>query len=412
MRELPSVAKRFLRYITYDTQSSESSNSYPSTEKQKELSKLLVAELLELGLKDAYMDQYGYVYATLESNIDNAGNIPVICFLAHVDTSPEVSGKNVRAQIHYDYKGGPIKLRDNLYLSYEQSPELEKHIGHTIITTDGTTLLGADDKAGIAEIMSMLEILVNNPQIPRGKIRVIFTVDEEVGGLKFFDVKKIQAQYGYTVDGGGVPGEIENETFCADSAKITFKGISVHPGSAKGKMINSIKVASEFISLLPKNIAPETTANREGFIHVTSINGGVDTTTVKLIFRSFELGELKDYENLIFQIIEQIRQKYLGIDIEYQIEENYRNMKIILDQHPKVIEYAKKAVQEIGIEPKLKSIRGGTDGARLSFMGMPCANLFTGGNLFHSRYEWVSVEVMELAVKTLVNLVKIWAIEK
>ncbi len=406
MSELPSVVKRFLKYTSYDTQSQDEVDAYPSTEKQKELAKLLVAELKELGLQDATMDKYGYVMATIESNVDK--KVPVIGFIAHVDTSPEVSGANVKPQIHSNYDGGSIKLNEQYTLTLEQSPQLLENKGNTIITTDGTTLLGADNKAGVAEIITFVERLQNDPSIPHGKIRIAFTCDEEVGkGTQYFDVKKFNADYAYTVD-GEAPGEIENETFCADSATVTFRGINIHPGYAKGKLVNAIKAAAKFVDLLPPQMTPETTEKREGYIHPIALTASVESATIKFILRDFEEQPLREQRDLLAKIREQVLAKYPKVQIDISYSESYRNMRFVLEKHPHVVDYAMEAVRRTGLKPRMSLIRGGTDGAKLSFMGLPTPNIFTGGHLFHSRYEWIAVEGMHAAVETLVHLAQIW----
>ncbi len=406
MSELPSVVQRFLRYAKIDTQSEEGVEQYPSTEKQKELSKLLAAELKEMGLEDAAMDEHGYVTATLESNTDK--DVPAIGFIAHVDTSPEVSGENVKPQLHENYDGGPIKLNDEYTLTPEQSPALKKFIGDTIITSDGSTLLGADNKAGCAEIMTMVERLKADPSIPHGKLRIAFTCDEEVGrGVDFFDVEKFAVKYAYTVD-GETPGEIENETFCADSAAVTITGINVHPGYAKDKMVSAIKGAALFVEKLPGHMTPETTEKREGYLHPISINGGVEKVELKLILRDFDEEPLKDQRVILEDIAKRVRAAYPGVLVDIAYSESYRNMRFVLDDHPHAMEYAMEAVKRAGLEPVLNLIRGGTDGARLSFLGVPTPNIFTGGHLFHSRFEWAPIGGMEAAVGTLVELVQVW----
>ncbi|MFH1129699.1 MAG: peptidase T [Pseudomonadota bacterium] len=406
MTDLPPVVKKFLRYVRYDTQSSEDSDTYPSTSKQKELSKLLVKELKELGLEDAVMDEHGYVLATLKSNVKN--KVPVIGFIAHVDTSPEVSGKDVKPQIHPNYDGGAIKLNGEYTLTPEQCPVLANNKGNTIITSDGTTLLGADNKAGIAEIMTLVERLQADSAISHGALRIAFTCDEEVGnGTKYFDVKKFGADYAYTVD-GEAPGEVENETFCADAAKVTITGVNVHPGFAKDKLVNAIKAAGMFVNLLPKHMTPETTEKRQGFLHPVSISGGVEKTTIRLILRDFEEEPLKEQANILAGIADKVQTAFPKVKVDITVEESYRNMRFVLDKHKHVVEYAMEAVRRAKLEPKLNLIRGGTDGARLSFMGLPTPNLFTGGYMFHSRHEWIAVEGMQAAVDTLVNLVRIW----
>jgi tripeptide aminopeptidase len=404
----PSIVERFLRYTRIDTQSAESSESFPSTEKQKELARLLAAELRELGLADAEMDEHGYVMATLPSNLPAAQRVPVIGLIAHVDTSPEVSGANVRARLHERYDGGPIALGEGHTLTPEQSPPLREHVGHTVITTDGTTLLGADNKAGCAEIMTLVERLLRSPEIPHGTLRIAFTPDEEVGnGTKHFDVQKYGAEYAYTVDGES-PGEIENETFCADSATVTFTGVNVHPGYAKDKLVSSIKAAALFVELLPPHMAPETTEARQGYLHPVSVKGGVEQTALKLILRDFEEAGLKEQQKIIAAIAAAVELRFPKVKIETKIEESYRNMRYVLERHRHVVDHALEAVRRAGLEPKLHMIRGGTDGARLCYMGLPTPNIFTGGHLFHSRYEWIAVEDMLKAVDVLVELVRIW----
>jgi tripeptide aminopeptidase len=406
MSDQPAVVQRFLDYVRYDTQSAEGADTYPSTEKQKELSRLLVRQLRELGLADAEMDPHGYVMATLPSNVEH--EVPTLGFIAHVDTSPEVSGANVRARLHPNYNGGPIQLGDGYTLTPEQSPELLHCKGQTIITSDGSTLLGADNKAGVAEIVTLVERLTADPSIPHGTIRVGFTCDEEVGnGTKHFDVERFGAKYAYTVDGEG-PGEVENETFCADSATVTFTGVNVHPGYAKDKLVNAIKAAAMFLELLPKQMAPETTEKRQGYVHPVSVSGSVEEATVKLILRDFDEEPLKRQRDLLGGIIDKVQAAYPKGEIAVGYTESYRNMRFVLEKHPHVVDYAMEAVQRAGLEPRLNLIRGGTDGARLCYMGVPTPNLFTGGHLFHSRYEWITVEGMEAAVETLVQLVQVW----
>jgi tripeptide aminopeptidase len=395
-----------LRYAQLDTQSSETSETFPSTEKQKELSKLLVGELRELGLGDAAMDEHGYVMATLPPSV--TGKVPVLGLMAHVDTSPEVSGEKVKPQVHSSYDGGPIKLNDTYTLTPEQSPALRGHVGGTIITTDGSTLLGADDKAGVAEIMTLVERLQADRSIPHGMIRIAFTPDEEVGnGTKFFDVKKFGAEYAYTVDGEN-PGEVENETFCADSATVTFTGINVHPGYAKDKLVSAIKAAAQFVELLPPHMAPETTEKRQGYLHPVSIKGSVEETTLKFILRDFEETALKAQQKILADIAAVVRLRFPKVEIKITVEESYRNMRFVLEKDPRPVEYALEAVRRAGLKPELNLIRGGTDGARLCYMGLPTPNIFTGGHLFHSRFEWIAVEGMLGAVETLVQLVQVW----
>jgi tripeptide aminopeptidase len=407
MSELPPVTQRFLRYAKIDTQSREGSETYPSTEKQKDLSRLLVQELEELGLDDAALDEHGYVMATVPGNVTDV-DVPVIGLIAHVDTSPEVSGENVNPQIHAGYDGGPIKLNDEHTLTPEQSPQLKECVGRTVITTDGTTLLGADNKAGVAEIMTLIETLKADPAIPHGELRIAFTCDEEVGnGTKYFDVEKFGADYAYTVD-GETPGEIENETFCADSAAVSITGINVHPGYAKDKLVNAVKVAAMFIDKLPREMTPETTEGRQGYLHPISVSGNVEEATIKLILRDFDEEPLREQRAILAGIREEVQAAFPKAKIEISYTESYRNMRYVLDKHPQTVEVAMEAVRRAGLEPHLNLIRGGTDGARLSYMGLPTPNIFTGGHLFHSRYEWIAVEGMEAAVRTLLELVQLW----
>lgn len=401
---------RFLTYVKFDTQSSEESETYPSTEKQKELGKHLLKELKELGLQDVAMDEYGYVFATLPSNVDH--DVPVVGLISHMDTSPEVTDTNVNPVIHKNYQGQDIVLPNDKgqIIKFDQNPELKHCIGKDIITTDGTTLLGADDKAGIAEIMGTLQYLIENPEIKHGTIRVAFTVDEEVGtGTKYFDVKKFGANYAYTIDGESL-GEIEDETFCADTAKVIIKGVNVHPGYAKGKMINGIKIGAEFINRLPKDrMSPETTEGREGYLHPHAFKGSVELTEITFLVRDFTVEGLKEKEKFLQELCDELGKKYAPATVELKIEESYRNMKYKIDEDPKVVEYAIEAVKRAGIDPRHSLIRGGTDGSRLSFMGLLTPNIFTGGHNFHSKKEWVCIYDMEKAVETLVNLVQIWA---
>jgi tripeptide aminopeptidase len=399
------VAQRFLRYVRYDTQSDPVSAAYPSTEKQKVLLGLLREELIGLGLADAAMEGYGYVTATLPSNVRN--RVPVIGLIAHVDTSPDVSGARVNALVHADYQGQPIQL-NNKTLTHELAPRLGEHIGHTIITSDGSTLLGADDKSGIAEIMTCLEVLKTDASIPHGELKIAFTPDEEVGnGTKFFDVRRFGADYAYTVDGGPA-GEIDNETFCADSAVVVFTGVNVHPGLAKGKLASAIKAASLFVDLLPHHLSPEETDGKLGYLHPTSVAGSVETVTVNLILRDFEEAQLKAQQAILEDIRKVVALAFPRVQIGISIEESYRNLRSVLDKYPFVVDNAVEAIRRCGLQPALKAIRGGTDGSRLSYLGLPTPNLFTGGNLAHSYYEWVCVEDMDKAVQTLCHLVQIW----
>ena len=400
---------RFLSYVKIDTQSSEESDSYPSTMKQLELSRKLVGELNALGLSDVEITEHGYVFATLPSNVNY--DVPVIGLIAHVDTSPDVSGENVHPVINKNYQGGDIVLiKDkSQVIEFDMNPVLKNCIGHDIVTTDGTTLLGADNKAGIAEIMGATIYLLNNPDIKHGKIRIAFTVDEEVGtGTQYFDVKQFGADYAYTID-GETAGEVEDETFCADTAIIKIKGVNVHPGYAKDKMINSIKIAAEFLDQLPKNsVSPETTEKREGYLHANGIKGGVELTEIVMLVRDFTVEGLQEKEAFLEKIAKTLTEKYKPGNVTIEIKESYRNMKYKLDEHPHVVEYALEAVKRSGLKPVKNLIRGGTDGARLSYMGLPTPNIFTGGHNFHSQKEWISIQDMEKAVETIVNLVQIW----
>ncbi len=398
---------RFLKYVKYDTQSNEESETFPSDPKQLELSKELVNELKEIGLEDAHMDEWGYVMATLPSNTDK--EVPVIGFIAHVDTSPAVSGKDVKPKIHKNYQGGDIVLENGKVIEANSNPELKDMIGFDIITTDGTTLLGADDKAGIAEIMDAMNYLVNHPEVKHGTIKVCFTPDEEVGrGTEHFDVEKFGAKYAYTID-GGTRGEVETETFSADAVNIDFIGRNVHPGYAKGKMINSIKMAGHFLELLPKDrLSPETTEGREGYVHPVSVNGNEEKTTLKFIIRDFIDDKLKEYEDFLKELTDKTVGAFPGSSSEFKVIEQYRNMKNILDQHPQVEEFALEALRRLGIKPIQSAIRGGTDGSRLSYMGLPTPNLFAGGHNFHAVTEYVAIQDMEAATKMIVTLIQVW----
>lgn len=404
-----TVSERFLQYVKIDTQSNPESNTCPSTEKQKKLSKILVQELKDMGIKDAMMDDYGYVYATLESNTDK--KVPVVCLCAHVDTSPDASGKDVKPVIHKNYQGGEIKLPGDSgkIIKPVDHPDLKDQIGKDIITSDGTTLLGADDKAGIAEIMETVKYFTMNPGIRHGKVKILFTPDEEIGrGVDKVDLKKLGADIGYTVDGETV-GYIENETFSADGVTLRIQGFNIHPGFAKDRMENAIKITAGILEKLPKNnLSPETTENRDGFIHPISISGNVDAVVLKFIIRDFETEGLKVKEDFLKKITEEVISKYNRSSFDFKVDEQYRNMKIILEKNPQIVEYAMEAVKRTGIVPKLGSIRGGTDGSRLSFMGLPTPNIFAGGHAFHSNLEWISIQDMEKAVETLIHLIIIW----
>ena len=403
------VVERFFKYVRFDTQSAEDSQTFPSTEGQKKFAQVLADELKKLGLSDVQVDKYGYVTATLEANTSKS--VPTIGFIAHMDTSPEVSGKNVKPILHENYQGGDICLseKSGRILLASENPDLQTQIGHDIITSDGTTLLGADNKAGIAEIFTAIQYLIEHPEIHHGRIRIAITPDEEVGqGTKYFDIKAFAADYAYTVDGESA-GEVENETFCADSVTILFQGVNVHPGYAKGKLVNAIKIAAHFIEQLPKDkLSPETTEKRQGYLHPHHIEGGVENTTLKFLIRDFTVEGLKEKETYLKNLASSVLNKYPKAKFEFKVEESYRNMKYKLDEDPKVVEYALEAVRRSGLKPKLSFIRGGTDGARLSYMGVLTPNLFTGGHNFHSNLEWISVQDMLKAVETIVNLVQIW----
>jgi tripeptide aminopeptidase len=405
-----SAVERFLRYVTVDTQSSETSDTYPSTAKQLDLLRQLVDELKEIGLADAAIDEHGYVMATIPATSQKTG-VPVIGFIAHVDTSPEMSGAGVKPIVHRNYQGQDLVLPDDstAVLRPADIPYLRERIGDDIITASGTTLLGADNKAGVAEIMAAAEYLMAHPEIPHGTIRVGFTPDEEVGaGTKFFDVEKFGARYAYTMD-GGARGEIEMESFSADAMTLTFVGRNTHPGYGKGKMVNSIKVAADFISRLPKDgLAPELTEGYEGFVHPYVVNASVDRTSVKLLIRDFKTPALKEKEDFLARLANETVADWPGATVETKVEESYRNMREVLDDLPEVVENAREAIRRAGIETRERPIRGGTDGSKLSFMGLPTPNIFAGEQNFHSRYEWVSAQDMEKAVEVIVHLSRIW----
>ncbi|HEX2869380.1 MAG TPA: peptidase T [Ignavibacteriales bacterium] len=404
-----TCVERFLRYVKYDTQSDEDSGSFPSSSKQLVLSRDLVKELKEIGLEDAHLDEFGYAIATLPSN--SPKKVPVIGFIAHVDTSPAVTGANVNPVVHKNYKGGDIALPNDSskVIKVKDNPELREMIGSDIITSDGTTLLGADNKAGVAEIIDAMNYLVKHPEIKHGTIKVCFTPDEEVGrGTEKFDVRKFGADYAYTVDGSSM-GEVETETFSADAVTVKFIGRNIHPGFAKGKMVNSLKVASYFVNCLPKDrLSPETTEKREGFVHCTSINGNEELTTVKFIIRDFEAEKLKEYEEFLEDLALKAIDAFPGSQMEFQASEQYRNMKYVLDKHPQVSAYAIEALKQLGITPILSPVRGGTDGSKLSYMGLPTPNIFAVEHSFHSQLEWTCSKEMEMAVKNIIAIAEIW----
>src|SRR5436190_17045663 len=404
-----TVTERFLRYAVIDTQSDPASATCPSTEKQKDLGRLLASELQAIGLKDALLDEHGYVYATIPANTDK--KVPVICFCSHMDTSPDCSGKDVKPQTVKNYRGGDIALpaEPTQVIRAADHPALADQIGHDIITTDGTTLLGADNKAGLAEIMDAARFLVQNPDIKHGTIKILFTPDEEIGrGVDMVDLKKLGADFAYTMD-GETAGNIEDETFSADGATITIEGVSTHPGFAKGKMEHAIKIAAAIVDRLPKaTCSPETTEGKEGFLHPTGISGALEKAKVDFIVRDFTDEGLKQKEALLEGIVKDVMKDYPRSTYRMEVKHQYRNMKQVIDRHPEIVDYAIEAIRRAGLKPVRSSIRGGTDGSRLSFMGLPCPNIFAGEHAFHSRLEWVSVRDMEKAVQTIVHLAMIW----
>lgn len=401
------ILERFIRYVKINTASKEGSDKSPSSDCQWDLLNLLKKEMEEMGLEEIELDEYGYLFGTLPSNSEK--EVPPICFIAHVDTSPEVSGENVKPILHENYKGGDIVLPlEGQVIKYKENPELAKVKGHTIITSSGDTLLGADDKAGIAEILTAIEYLKNNPEIKHGKIRILFTPDEEIGqGTKYLNLNKIGAKFAYTVDGGSL-GEVENETFNAASMVLTAKGYNVHPGYAKDKMVNALKAVSHFVSLLPPHKSPEATEKREGYIHPLSIQGDVSEAKVKMILRDFEWEGIEEKRVFIEKLKDIVQEIYPKVILELQFEEQYRNMRYHLEKNPEVVNYAIEAVKRLKIKPVLKYIRGGTDGSALTLKGILTPNLFAGGQNFHSKQEWISLEWMELAAKTIVEIAKIW----
>lgn len=404
-----SLAERFMRYARIDTQSDPKSGTHPSTEKQKNLGNLLVQELKEIGIADTAIDEFGYVYATIPSNSEK--KVPVICFCSHIDTAPDCSGTNVKPVLHKNYNGEDIDLPDDpsQVLSPVVYPYLKTQIGGDIITASGYTLLGADDKSGIAAIMQASDFLMKNPSLPHGKIRILFTPDEEIGeGTAKLDMKKLGADFGYTLDGGEL-GSLEDETFSADGAKIIINGVISHPGYAKNKLVNALKVGAEILHALPTmEWSPETTEKKQGFVHPVRFEGIAERATLEFIIRDFDEEGLASHGRKLNQIAEDVVNHYKGASIEFSIKEQYRNMKKILDQHPQVVNYAAEAINRAGIDVKTESIRGGTDGSRLSYMGLPCPNLFTGMQGIHSKLEWIGVNDMAKAAETIVHLCMIW----
>ncbi len=403
------IAERFMRYVKIDTQSDPDSTTYPSTEKQKDLSRLLVDELKEMGWSDVELDEWGYVIATIPSN--STKKVPVICFCSHVDTAPDCSGKDVQPILHLGYNGTDIVLPDDplQIISTNEHPYLKQKIGDDIITASGKTLLGADDKAGVAIIMQLASYLKQHPEIIHGEIKILFTPDEEVGrGVEHLDLKKLGADLAYTLDGGEL-GSLESETFSADGLELTIYGVIAHPGYAKGKLVNAIKLASEVLELLPKQmLSPEVTEGREGFMHPTDIRGTAEQASIKFILRDFEASKLDIYAQMIENAAKDVLAAYPSASYSVKQSEQYRNMKEVLDQHPEIVNYAEQAMIDLGIRPIQLPVRGGTDGSRLSFMGLPCPNIFTGEMALHSKHEFVSVQDMEKSMQVLVRLLQIW----
>jgi tripeptide aminopeptidase len=400
---------RFMRYVQVDTQSNPQSNQSPSTEKQKKLSKLLVEELLAMGISDATLDEFGYIYATIPSNTDK--KVPVICFCSHVDTAPDCSGTDVKPILHNNYDGKDITLPDDTtqVLTVDEFKYLKEHVSDSIITASGNTLLGADDKAGVAEIMDMANFIITHPQVKHGTIRLLFTPDEEIGkGTANLDMKKLAANFGYTLDGGEL-GTLEDETFSADGATITVHGVIAHPGYAKDTLVNALKIVGEILAELPTNeFSPETTEKREGFVHPVRVEGLAEKASIEFIVRDFTREGLKANAERLQKIAEGVLKKHPKARMEFKVTEQYRNMKEVLDQYPQVAKYAEEAYKRSDLKVRKQSIRGGTDGSRLSFMGLPCPNLFTGMQGIHSKKEWIGVRDMKKAVEVMVNLVQVW----
>jgi tripeptide aminopeptidase len=404
-----AVAERFIRYVQIDTQSDPNSSSFPSSEKQKDLSRLLAEELIEIGLEEVEMDTHGYVYAKLPSNTSK--DVPVIAFCSHVDTAPDCSGTNVQPILHKNYNGADIVLPKDAsqVLRMEDAPYLKQHVQKDIITASGDTLLGADDKSGVAAIVEAMHYLVQHPEIKHGEVRVVFTPDEETGrGTEKIDLKKLGATYGYTLDGGEA-GSLEDETFSADAATITIHGVIAHPGYAKDRLVNAIKIAGAVLDALPKDDwSPETTDKKQGFVHPVAVNGIAEKTTINFIVRDFETDNLKNHHERLEKIARKVVEQYRGASMEYQAREQYRNMKDILVKYPFVVDYAAEAIRRAGLSVTTESIRGGTDGSRLSYMGLPCPNIFTGMQNIHSKLEWVGTSDMAKAAETVVHLCAVW----
>lgn len=409
LNKAQKLHERFIKYVKIDTQSDAESSSCPSTLKQKDLGKVLVEELLEIGLTDAHMDENGYVYATIPSNSEK--KVPIICFCSHMDTSPDCSGKDVKPIIHENYQGEDLVLPDDnsIVLKLSEHKDLKDQIGNDIITASGTTLLGADNKAGLAEIMEATAFLMQNPDIKHGEIKILFTPDEEIGrGVDKADLKKLAADFAYTVDGETL-GSIEDETFSADGVKLIINGVSAHPGFAKGKMESAIKALADILSALPKDrLTPEATSGKEGFIHPVNFFGSAEQAEADFIIRDFDDDLLKAHEDYLESVVIDVMKNYPKTTYTFKVTKQYRNMKKVLDQYPQIIAYGIKAIERAGLTPIKRSIRGGTDGSRLSFMGLPCPNIFAGEHAFHGKQEWVSVQDMEKAVQTIVNIACIW----
>ncbi len=404
-----TCVERFLRYVQIDTQSDPQSAASPSTQKQKNLSKVLVDELLAMGVIDAHLDEYGYVYATVPSNTDKA--VPVICFCSHVDTAPDCSGANVKPILHENYDGKDITLPDDTtqVLSVNEWKYLAEHIGNSIITASGTTLLGSDDKAGVAEIMDLANFLMTHGEVKHGTIKILFTPDEEIGkGTANLDIAKLAADFGYTLDGGQL-GTLEDETFSADAAIITIYGVIAHPGYGKDTLVNALKIAGKILAALPKEeFSPEITEKRQGFVHPVLVEGLAEKATIEFIVRDFTRDGLQANAERLQKIAEGVLKNHPKARMEFKVIEQYRNMKEVLDQHPQVVEFAEEAYKKSSLTVRKQSIRGGTDGSRLSFMGLPCPNLFTGMQGIHSKKEWIGVRDMKKAVEVMVNLVQVW----
>ena len=404
-----TAAERFCRYVQFDTQSDPLSTAFPSTEKQKILSQLLVNELLEMGIDDAHIDDFGYVYATIPATTNKS--VPVICICAHVDTAPDCSGTGVKPLIHKHYNGADIVLPDDTtqVIRLSEHPYLKNCLGKELITASGTTLLGSDDKAGVAEIMDLAHFLVTHPEVEHGAIKILFTPDEEVGrGVNHVDLKKLGADFGYTLDGGD-PGMLEDENFSADAVEVIIHGVSAHPGAAKDKLVNALKIAGEVLAALPRELSPEATTGKEGFLHPVHVDGIAERCAISFIIRDFVTSKLSEKEALLKSILESIVAVNPGARFEFKVHEQYRNMKEILNDHPRIVAYALEAIRRTGLTPIPGSIRGGTDGSRLSFMGLPCPNLFAGQQAIHSKLEHICIQDMNKSVEMLVHLVQVAA---